>query len=60
MCWRTARAQWVEMRGEGELAVAPLLEAIGDQHLERVPGAITLNGMGPAPILMTDLDRFLP
>jgi magnesium-protoporphyrin IX monomethyl ester (oxidative) cyclase len=48
------------MRGEGELAVAPLLEAIGDQHLEKVPGAITLNGAGPAPILMTDLDQFLP
>jgi hopanoid C-3 methylase len=48
------------LRGEGELAVAPLLEAIGDQHLDKVPGSITSSGMGPAPILMTDLDQFLP
>lgn len=48
------------LRGEGELSVAPLLDAIGDRRLTKVPGAITREGAGPAPILMTDLDQFLP
>ena len=48
------------LRGEGEPSIAPLLEAIGDRRLDKVPGAITPSGSGPAPILMTDLDRFLP
>jgi hopanoid C-3 methylase HpnR len=48
------------LRGEGELSIAPLLDAIGDRRLGEVPGAITLEGAGPPPMLMTDLDQFLP
>ncbi len=48
------------LRGEGELSIAPLLEAAGDRRLAKVPGAVTRDGIGPAPMLMTDLDRFLP
>ena len=60
-CSRTARARSIaSCAAKVSLAIAPLLEAIGDRQLERVPGAITLDGMGPAPMLMTDLDRFLP
>jgi hopanoid C-3 methylase HpnR len=48
------------IRGEGELSIGPLLDAIGDRQLAKVPGAITRDGTGPAPALMTDLDQFPP
>jgi hopanoid C-3 methylase HpnR len=50
------------LRGEGEAGIGPLLEAI--QHdrraVHRVPGAVTLDGAGPAPRLLPSLDQVRP
>ena len=48
------------LRGEGELGVQKLLEAIGDRQIAKVPGATTLDGSGPAPLMLDDLDRYFP
>src|SRR5438128_219309 len=48
------------VRGEGEVITPRLLDAIGDPMLETLPGVVTLDGAGPAPTLLDDLDRFLP
>jgi hopanoid C-3 methylase HpnR len=48
------------LRGEGELATPMLLEALGDRQLCKVPGAVTVEGSGPPPPLLSDLDRFPP
>ena len=48
------------VRGEGEIVTQELLEALGDRNLHKVPGVMTLDGSGPAPKLMEDLDQFLP
>jgi magnesium-protoporphyrin IX monomethyl ester (oxidative) cyclase len=48
------------LRGEGEAIVPRLLEAIGDAKLETLPGVVTRHGVGPAPTLLDDLDRFPP
>ena len=48
------------VRGEGEVAAPALLEAARDGGLTRVPGAVTPQGSGPPPRMMTDLDRFFP
>lgn len=48
------------VRGEGELIAPRLLEAIGDARLSTLPGVVTLQGAGPAPLMLDDLDRFPP
>jgi magnesium-protoporphyrin IX monomethyl ester (oxidative) cyclase len=40
------------VRGEGEPAVAPLLEAVRDGGVEGVPGVVTAAGRGPAPLML--------
>ena len=48
------------VRGEGEVIVPRVLEAIGDPRLETLPGVVTRHGAGPRPTLLEDLDRFPP
>jgi hopanoid C-3 methylase HpnR len=51
------------VRGEGETSIGPLLAAFesgGGSKLLAVPGAVTLDGSGPAPSMLEDLDRYLP
>ncbi len=48
------------LRGEGELGVQHLLEAIGDRQIANVPGVTTSYGSGPAPLMLDDLDRYRP
>jgi hopanoid C-3 methylase len=48
------------LRGEGELGTTQLLAAIEDGGIDRVPGAVSAQGHGPAPALLDDLDRFPP
>src|SRR5258708_12334380 len=50
---------WV-VRGEGELIAPRVLEAIGDARLSTLPGVVTVDGAGPAPLMHDDLDRFPP
>src|SRR5215471_18011507 len=44
------------LRGEGETAVVPLLAAIRDGGLDRVPGIVTSDGPGPGPRLLESID----
>jgi hopanoid C-3 methylase len=48
------------VRGEGEVIVPRVLEAVGDPKLETLPGVVTRHGSGPRPTLLDDLDRFPP
>src|SRR5262245_49912757 len=48
------------VRGEGEAITPRLLEAAGERGLERLPGVVTLDGAGPTPTLLDDLDRHPP
>jgi hopanoid C-3 methylase len=48
------------LRGEGEISTPLLIAAIDDGGLDRVPGIVTTNGRGPAPVLLDSLDRFAP
>jgi magnesium-protoporphyrin IX monomethyl ester (oxidative) cyclase len=48
------------VRGEGEVVVPRVLEAIGDPKLETLPGVVTRHGTGPRPTLLEELDRFPP
>ncbi|WP_217130591.1 hopanoid C-3 methylase HpnR [Streptomyces sp. AC558_RSS880] len=48
------------VRGEGEPAVAPLLEAVRDGGVEGVPGVVTAAGRGPAPLMLHGIDGPLP
>jgi hopanoid C-3 methylase HpnR len=48
------------VRGEGELSTPILLEALGDAQLCKVPGVVTVQGSGPPPVLLSNLDRFHP
>src|SRR5574341_1171134 len=48
------------VRGEGEIIVPRVLEAIGDRGLESLPGVVTRHGNGPSPTLLDNLDTFLP
>jgi magnesium-protoporphyrin IX monomethyl ester (oxidative) cyclase len=47
------------VRGEGEAAIAALLEAIGGD-LSAVPGLVTADGPGAAPAMMDSLDDVRP
>jgi magnesium-protoporphyrin IX monomethyl ester (oxidative) cyclase len=48
------------LRGEGEIATPLLVSAIEDGGLDKVPGAVTAKGRGPAPVLLESLDKFPP
>ncbi len=50
------------LRGEGEASIGRLLEAAGrgPGALGQVPGAVTLDGEGPAPVFVPHLDDLLP
>jgi magnesium-protoporphyrin IX monomethyl ester (oxidative) cyclase len=48
------------VRGEGELIAPRLMEAIGDPRLATLPGVVTPDGAGPAPLMLDDIDRYPP
>ncbi|MCZ7624611.1 MAG: hopanoid C-3 methylase HpnR [Candidatus Methylomirabilis sp.] len=48
------------VRGEGEPIAPLLLEAIPDGGIERLPGIVTADAVGPPPMMLHDLDRTLP
>jgi hopanoid C-3 methylase HpnR len=48
------------VRGEGETAIGPLLDAIRDGGLDTVPGIVTAQGRGPAPQAMHGIDSPRP
>jgi hopanoid C-3 methylase len=48
------------IRGEGELIAPRVLEAAGDRRLGSLPGVVTPDGAGPTPMMLDDLDHFLP
>ncbi|MHC3474862.1 hopanoid C-3 methylase HpnR [Streptomyces sp. 7R007] len=48
------------LRGEGEPAVGPLLDAARDGGLDTVPGLVTASGRGPAPVMLHSIDSPLP
>jgi magnesium-protoporphyrin IX monomethyl ester (oxidative) cyclase len=48
------------LRGEGELSTPMLLTAMVDGGIDAVPGAVTLRGSGPAPLLLETLDLHRP
>ena len=48
------------VRGEGEVIVPRVLDAIGERGLESLPGVLTPHGAGPSPTLLEKLDAFLP
>jgi magnesium-protoporphyrin IX monomethyl ester (oxidative) cyclase len=48
------------VRGEGETAIGPLLDAARDGGLSSVPGAVTLEGSGPAPTMLHSIDSPRP
>ena len=48
------------LRGEGEISAPLLLKAIPKGDLAGVPGAVTREGKGPAPLLLEKLDMFPP
>src|SRR5262249_1074548 len=50
------------LRGEGEASVGALLEAAarGGRAVETVPGAVTRDGEGPAPVFVKHLDDLMP
>ena len=48
------------VRGEGEVAVPPLLDAARDGDLHTLPGVVTADGSGPAPRMLDTIDDFRP
>ncbi|MFE1250042.1 hopanoid C-3 methylase HpnR [Streptomyces sp. NPDC058735] len=48
------------VRGEGEPAIGPLLEAVRDGGVQDVPGIVTTAGRGPAPLMLHGIDEPLP
>ena len=48
------------VRGEGEVSTPQLLEAIPDGAVETIPGVVTLDGIGPPPLLLDSLDQHFP
>jgi hopanoid C-3 methylase len=48
------------LRGEGETAVVPLLDAIRDGGVGGVPGIVTRDGLGPGPRLLDSIDAPRP
>ncbi|MGH9064046.1 MAG: hopanoid C-3 methylase HpnR [Acidimicrobiales bacterium] len=50
----------VVLTGEGETAASALLDAAPDRAFGEVPGAVTMEGSGPPPVMMGSLDDHLP
>ncbi|MGB6455311.1 MAG: hopanoid C-3 methylase HpnR [Streptosporangiaceae bacterium] len=48
------------LRGEGETAIVPLLDAIRDGGVGGVPGIVTTDGLGPGPRLLESIDTPRP
>jgi hopanoid C-3 methylase HpnR len=48
------------LRGEGEDSAPLAVAAAKDGGILKVPGAVTLDGVGPPPILLHNLDQHLP
>jgi hopanoid C-3 methylase HpnR len=48
------------VRGEGEPAVGPLLDAVRDGGVEAVPGVVTTAGRGPEPRMLHSIDSPRP
>ncbi len=48
------------LRGEGEASTPQLLEALPNGPVETIPGSVTLQGMGPSPLLLERLDQHFP
>lgn len=50
------------LRGEGEAGIVPLLQAVADDRaaVGAVPGAVTAEGEGPAPVFVGHLDDVRP
>ena len=48
------------VRGEGEVITPRLLDTCRDGGLEKLPGVVTLEGAGPNPTLLDDIDQFMP
>jgi len=48
------------VRGEGEASTPQLLEALPGGQVEALPGIVTLQGMGPPPLLLEGLDQHFP
>lgn len=50
------------LKGEGEASIAQLLEAVEHDRrsITRVPGILALDGEGPPPGLVEDLDQLVP
>jgi hopanoid C-3 methylase HpnR len=48
------------VRGEGEVAVGPLLDACRDGGAWQVPGVITPAGEGPPPVMLDSIDEPRP
>ena len=48
------------IRGEGEVVTPLLLEAARDGDLHKLPGVVTADGGGPAPIMLDSLDDCPP
>ncbi len=50
------------LKGEGEAVIAQLLETVGDDRaaVSHIPGAVTLDGEGPAPIFVDSLENHRP
>jgi hopanoid C-3 methylase len=50
------------LKGEGEAAIARLIEAVreGRDSIDKVPGAVTPSGEGPAPDFVHSLDELRP
>ena len=48
------------LRGEGEKSAQMLLQAIGTDSLTKVPGIVSLEGAGPTPTMLEDLDQYFP
>jgi hopanoid C-3 methylase HpnR len=48
------------VRGEGEVIVPRLLDAARDGDLHTLPGVVTTDGTGPAPLLLDSIDEHPP
>ena len=48
------------VRGEGEVAIGPLLDACRDGAAHEVPGVVTADGYGPAPTMLDGIDSPRP
>jgi hopanoid C-3 methylase HpnR len=48
------------IRGEGEAITPQVLEALADGGAAALPGVVTLDGAGPPPLLLDNLDGYFP